>query len=118
MIYGNPKILGGKYIVVKKRICSTHCMPTEADIASNTFTMYKGINKIQSHIVTPIPHDSFFMNIPEVTIQKMNNKSDQITHNNIETGSYWRWDNFHKYKQSDDRVRCSVAFLIFTFFNY
>lgn len=91
-MYSDPKTLGGKDIAVGECVNSTYYLSTEGYIASDIFTVYKGTNRIQSHIVAPIPHDSFLISIPGLTTQKNYNKSNRITRNNIEAGSYWHWD--------------------------
>jgi hypothetical protein len=88
-MYDDPKTLGWKHIAVRERINSTYYLSNKGDIAGDAFMVYK---RIQSHIVTPIPHDPFFISISGVTTQKINNKSNRITRNNIEAGSYWHWD--------------------------
>lgn len=109
-MYGDPKTLGGKYIAVGERINSTYYLSTEGSIAGNTFTVHKGTNRIQARIITPTPDDLFCMSIPGVTTQRVNHIGDRVMLNDIEAGSYWHWDCFHKYKKQDCGARCSAVF--------
>jgi len=104
MIYDDPNASGGQYIMKDPNAATSTSNPPADGLATYQFTVAGGVYKIAGRVITNGNNDSFWLRIPDVTMNVAGDPSNPgwIEWNGLTQEGVWGWEDV--FSSNNDNV--------------